>query len=954
MAQQGTVTIMVRLNTTQAEADLEALKVAASRMSIEYQRIAETHSRAVAQEFQAQRKGGEEALAMRRRLDDQISSSTMGSMEYRIQLIRKEAQEQDRIIRQMAISRKQQEELIYKNVAAMETQITAIRKAEDERRKRLQTSHVVSISSVRASNQPEPPFGLMDSIATGPVLAQLGIASIEQAIATLSGAMQFAVQESAEFESAMKALESVSKVTGANFEESKGLVSEFSDAISSSTSVAQAVRVFTSMNMSMDEQRRLISSIREGIVAMGGDVNTQLPLMAQAIKRQESVLLENMGVTTAIETMYREYARTLGTTVDKLTQAQKEQAIVNGVINDASVYAGSAKSSNESFVGSINNLRTASSELGKEIGDVVNPALIVMNNLLAEGVRNMAGFVREFPKTLLEGGKGLTVQTRNAGKQSRIVGGEVPITTKEGGLVIPGLNAGIGLPKFKILTKQEQKLREQAAWEASEKAKEAAKEQQEVAQRIAADQNRLREQLNNDLALIDLQGFERERVQAMQAHQERLKQARYYESLKGEQRKRADDLAEQSLTIYNKQIVQINQNEADEVDARIERETKESKDARLASIVKTSESERSLLDAGSELTADDRIASLEAEKAKILELGDLRLEELDRIEEIEKQIALTRAQANKEDLEKRKQIAELAIQTMASLGTEAIRDGGISGGNMTRSIGGLASAGLAMIPGVGWAASAVTSLATGWLSSWFDSQDQAVDEQKRAAEEQRRAADEQRKAAEEQRHAAEQTWQNYLEAKGQVSDATRELDWEKRLAAAEGTASHEDIRAQVEKEKGIVGRIGAFENSVSAIADGTKGIIPWADGEAPQRLLDQFSTFAQGLVGDGEFSEADKQALFATYGEDNLFTHAMTAGLGNDLIQAIQNLADGISLEENRVLPGSSPQNPSYNVIVNFKDLWSFMPKEGFFRAGGPGTRRDDGGGRGVGIGGGG
>ncbi|MNY42559.1 hypothetical protein D3C86_1774620 [compost metagenome] len=139
---------------------------------------------------------------------------------------------------------------------------------------------------------------------------------------------------------------------------------------------------------------------------------------------------------------------------------------------------------------------------------------------------------------------------------------------------------------------------------------------------------------------------------------------------------------------------------------------------------------------------------------------------------------------------------------------------------------------------------------------------------------------------------------------------------------------------------------------MSVIADGTKGAIPWADGEAPQWLLDQFSTFAQSLVGDGDFSEADKHALFDSYGEDNLFTHAMTAGLGNDLIQAIQNLADGITLEGNRVLPGSSPQNPNYTIVLNQKDIWAFAPKEAFFRAGGSGTRRDDVGGRGLGIGG--
>ncbi|MNX98285.1 hypothetical protein D3C86_1306900 [compost metagenome] len=168
------------------------------------------------------------------------------------------------------------------------------------------------------------------------------------------------------------------------------------------------------------------------------------------------------------------------------------------------------------------------------------------------------------------------------------------------------------------------------------------------------------------------------------------------------------------------------------------------------------------------------------------------------------------------------------------------------------------------------------------------------------------------------------------------------MDWEKRLEAAHGTNSYEEVRDQVEKERGIFGRIRTFESSLAAITAGTKGIIPWADGEVPQWAVDQFSSLAQKFAGDGAFTEDERQALFASYGEDNLFTHTMNVGLGESLLQAIQNLADGIALEGNRVLPGSSPQNPNYTIVLNQKDIWAFAPKEAFLRSGAPGTRRDD------------
>jgi hypothetical protein len=71
------------------------------------------------------------------------------------------------------------------------------------------------------------------------------------------------------------------------------------------------------------------------------------------------------------------------------------------------------------------------------------------------------------------------------------------------------------------------------------------------------------------------------------------------------------------------------------------------------------------------------------------------------------------------------------------------------------------------------------------------------------------------------------------------------------------------------------------------------------------------------------------------------------------MLELIAERLKGLDLSKQLagILPGSTPQNPNYTIVLNQKDIWAFMPKDAFFRSGGPGTRRDDGA-RGVGVGG--
>lgn len=812
------------------------------------------------------------------------------------------------------------------------------------------TNQQMAESFRRVTRESESLVASIGKIAAGTALAHVGLSSLQQALATVGGSMQFAIAQAAQYESSMKTLEIVSRVTGGSFKDAKALIDEFSDSISSPAAVASAVRVFQSMNMSMDDQRRLIKGIRDGLVAMGMDVNEQLPLMALAIKRQESALLDNMGVTRTIEMMYKEYAKTLGTTVDRLTQEQKEQAVVNGVLKETAVYAGTAESSTETYAGSVNNLKAAQRELGKEIGEVVNPALTAMNNLLADATRNMAAFVRATPKNLLEIGRGLTEQTANApvgaANRPRFVGGNPSLNTEGGGLVIPGL--GIPNSGYKIAPT----INPQAPAGPSEEELRKAKR---LAEMIAADQKRLREKLQRDLSLIDKQGYDRERQEAINAHLERLKLAH------GDA-----ELMRQSRTIYYKQIADIDRREQAEDLKRLEDWQRERRALRADDMSEGFEStlaeiRRAREDRKTEVAAKlepmgplDTREQVEGQIKRINELlterneltGELVLNTNQQVAAMQ-QIEELNGRLVKMDADRARSwedIAASAITAAGSLASQAIRNGGVSGGDVSRGLAGTIGGiiGTAIAPGIGTAIGTTAGNIIGDIvGAAFDRHDEAARLQEKAAEEQRRAAEEQLMAARERQ-------QKSYDVGSFIDQQYRELNWERMLAEARGTDRFEEVQTQVEMMRAIEKRVNDFRRALGLISQASGGHESW--------MLDEFAKQVKVAVYDGSLSAEDRRFLESgRYGD--IFRDAMSSGHGGLLLDAIQNLADAIALEtsnaQNRVLPGSSPQNPSYNVIVNFKDMWAYAPKDALYRASSPGTRRDDSGSeRGINVGG--
>jgi hypothetical protein len=186
----------------------------------------------------------------------------------------------------------------------------------------------------------------------------------------------------------IKSLEVVTRSGSQTFGQAYQTFMKFNDSLQSEDSLITAIRTFSTLGISAQQSNQLIEGLRNGIIAMGGDVSEQLPLMALAFKRQESALLDNAGITANLDVMYKEYAKTIGTTVDKLTTQQKIQASIVGSLKELNQYQGLSGLSADSLSGRMSKLTAESERLKRAFGVVAMP---ISNAFLgiANGIQKM-------------------------------------------------------------------------------------------------------------------------------------------------------------------------------------------------------------------------------------------------------------------------------------------------------------------------------------------------------------------------------------------------------------------------------------------------------------------------------------------------------------------------------------------------------------------------------------
>lgn len=161
------------------------------------------------------------------------------------------------------------------------------------------------------------------------------------------------------------------------------------DSISSAEAM-QATALASTAGISSTDLQKITKVATEASIALGRNVPDSLNRMVLAITKMEPELVDELGLTTKITEASERYARQLGISVSSMSQAQKQQALLNAWVEQGTLkYDGLAESVDAN---PYEKLAATFDNLIKSILTVTNTALKPFLSILSSSQGALAGF----------------------------------------------------------------------------------------------------------------------------------------------------------------------------------------------------------------------------------------------------------------------------------------------------------------------------------------------------------------------------------------------------------------------------------------------------------------------------------------------------------------------------------------------------------------------------------
>jgi hypothetical protein len=239
-----------------------------------------------------------------------------------------------------------------------------------------------------------------------------GLAASMVAVFSVVAIKNFATESKAAAlasQSAFRGLEAVANNAGLGIGRAMAEAEKLSaDGLMTVTDAAKSLQNLLSRGYDIDQAVDTINRLKDAAAfnrqaSLG--MSEAVVTATEGLKNENSVLVDNAGVTKNVSKMWEDYAAKIGKTRDNLTQAERVQAEVSGIMRETTAQVGNAAKAAEGLSGSQADLDKSSVDLKTTVGTVLQPAFISLNTTLADTARwfneifrEMGGLQRSIPK----------------------------------------------------------------------------------------------------------------------------------------------------------------------------------------------------------------------------------------------------------------------------------------------------------------------------------------------------------------------------------------------------------------------------------------------------------------------------------------------------------------------------------------------------------------------------
>ena len=210
---------------------------------------------------------------------------------------------------------------------------------------------------------------------------------IEKAGSLIISTFKSAIDEAANFEKSIIGLNSVARNLGQDTDRLGSVILDLTkDGLIPASEAAASLKNLMASGLSLDQSINLFKALkdsaafnRQGFLSMGEAVVGA----TQGVKNGNSIMVDNAGITKNLSIFQKEYAASIGTTVGKLTEAQKTQAAYVGILKEAQIFQGDAEKLTKTYSGSIDALDASYKKLLITLGKFVTENGLVQRNIQA-------------------------------------------------------------------------------------------------------------------------------------------------------------------------------------------------------------------------------------------------------------------------------------------------------------------------------------------------------------------------------------------------------------------------------------------------------------------------------------------------------------------------------------------------------------------------------------------
>jgi len=230
-------------------------------------------------------------------------------------------------------------------------------------------------------------------------LTLIGLAAAFGLFLGLQAFVQFlgsSVSEASKLSSALIGLESIVNGTGNSLVRANKFLDDYTkDGLVPATNAITAYKNLLMRGYDTSQIETTMLALknssafgRQSHLTMGEAIQSA----TEGLKNENSILVDNAGVTKNVSMMWKDYAEELGIGVGSLTKAQKIQAEVNGIMNETRFQMGDAAKLSKTYSGQISALGVAMLNLKVSIGKAIIPVITAILPYIRAAVEALTVF----------------------------------------------------------------------------------------------------------------------------------------------------------------------------------------------------------------------------------------------------------------------------------------------------------------------------------------------------------------------------------------------------------------------------------------------------------------------------------------------------------------------------------------------------------------------------------